>query len=113
MGCENSVVTPGISSKVSSIFSINSSLESADVHSSLSFRRIIMSPASIGIGSVGISAEPILVTIILISGNRFWIISFFFGFFFLFGKRHSPKRKKITKKTIPRNQNDCYQNWFG
>src|SRR3989344_2927901 len=113
MGCENSVVTPGISSKVSSIFSINSSLESADVHSSLSFRRIIMSPASIGIGSVGISAEPILVTIILISGNRF-----FCNFFSFRGVPFSKKKKKTEKKrnnpkTIPRNQNDCYQNWFG
>ncbi|MNU83140.1 hypothetical protein D3C71_728340 [compost metagenome] len=72
MGCENSVVTPGISSNTSSICFISSSLESAEVHSSLSFNRMIISPASMGIGSVGISAEPILVTIILISGKRFF-----------------------------------------
>ncbi|MCY1239581.1 hypothetical protein D9M72_523820 [compost metagenome] len=69
IGCENSVVAPGISCRAFSIFSINSSLVLADVHSFRSFSKIIMSPASIGIGSVGISALPILVTTILISGN--------------------------------------------
>ena len=69
IGWENSVNAPGISDKACSIFSISSSFVSAEVHSLLSFKRIIISPASIGIGSVGISAEPILVTIIFTSGN--------------------------------------------
>ncbi|MNR40882.1 hypothetical protein D3C85_1592120 [compost metagenome] len=35
----------------------------------MSFSTIIISPLSIGIGSVGISPLPILVTMVLISGN--------------------------------------------
>ena len=69
MGCENSVVTPGRSSSTFSISCVNSSLVFPEVHSLLSFKIIIISAASIGIGSVGISDEPIFDTIIFISGN--------------------------------------------
>ena len=54
---------------VSLILAISSSLESAEVHSSLSFRIIKLSPISIGIGSVGTSETPKRVTICSISGN--------------------------------------------
>ena len=60
---------PGIASISSFIKLAKSSQLSADVHSDLSFKTIIKSPLSIGIGSVGISPLPILVTIVLISGN--------------------------------------------
>ena len=42
----------------------------AEVHSFLGFNTIIISPASIGIGSVGISPLPIFVTTISTSGKR-------------------------------------------
>ncbi|MNX24281.1 hypothetical protein D3C86_542980 [compost metagenome] len=48
---------------------ISSQLRYLPFHSFLSFKTIIRSPLSIGIGSVGISPLPILVTIVLISGN--------------------------------------------
>ena len=69
MGWVNSVVTPGMLSRVSSIFSIISSLVLAEVHSDLSFMITMASAASMGMGSVGISALPILETISIISGN--------------------------------------------
>ena len=70
MGCKNPKLTPGIEfSKVVCIFSANSSFDSAETHSFLSFKMIIKSHASIGIGSVGISAVPIFPTTCFTSGN--------------------------------------------
>ncbi len=51
------------------IFCDSSSHVSADVHCDLSFKIIIISLASIGIGSVGISPLPVFPTIFSISGN--------------------------------------------
>ncbi|MCY1545127.1 hypothetical protein D9M68_810540 [compost metagenome] len=64
------MVTPGISLAASAIFSDNSSKVLAEVHSDFFFKLIIMSPMSIGKGSVGISLLPILVTIFFTSGKR-------------------------------------------
>ena len=61
---------PGISSKAALIFSDNSGNVLADVHSDLSFNITIISLASIGIGSVGTSPLPILVTTFSTSGKR-------------------------------------------
>ena len=69
MGWETSILAPGITSISSFIRLAKSSQLSAEVHSDLSFKTIIKSPLSIGIGSVGISPLPIFVTIVLISGN--------------------------------------------
>ncbi len=58
-----------MSSNASAILFANSSLLDAETHSDLSFRIIIKSPASTGIGSVGISPEPILETTCKTSGK--------------------------------------------
>ena len=55
-------------SRVLPMLSMSSSLVFALVHSALGLSAIIMSALSTGIGSVGISALPILVTICFISG---------------------------------------------
>ena len=60
---------PGTSCKAILIFSDNSLKVVADVHCDLSFKIIIISLASIGIGSVGTSPLPIFVTTIFTSGN--------------------------------------------
>ncbi|MCY1511285.1 hypothetical protein D9M68_456990 [compost metagenome] len=60
---------PGITASASSILSIISCREDAETHSFLGFIDNSISPFSIGIGSVGISALPIRVTACLISGN--------------------------------------------
>ena len=64
------------------IFSASSSNVLADVQCFLSFKITIISAASIGIGSVGISPEPIFVTTFKTSGNLsnnifavFWVDS--------------------------------------
>ena len=64
-------LTPVSSSlSFSLIFSINSSLELAEVQLSISFSNTInISAISIGIGSVGISATPILATAVSTSGK--------------------------------------------
>ncbi|MNL23782.1 hypothetical protein D3C87_1451850 [compost metagenome] len=70
IGCEISILAPGMISISSFMaFAKSSQLWYLPFHSFLSFRTIIKSPLSIGIGSVGISPLPILVTIVLISGN--------------------------------------------
>ena len=70
MGCWNPKETFGkLSSNFACILLASSSLEEAEVHSSLSFKMIIKSQASIGIGSVGISAVPIFPTTFLTSGK--------------------------------------------
>ena len=55
---------------IKKILSDNSLNVSAEVHSFLSFRMTIISEASIGIGSVGTSPLPILVTTFSTSGKR-------------------------------------------
>ena len=60
---------PGTCSNTAVIFSESSGKVLAEVHSFLSFKITIMSPASKGIGSVGISALPIFVTTFVISGK--------------------------------------------
>ena len=68
MGCEISASSPGMVLSVSSIFSINSGVVVADVHSALGLRAIMMSARSTGIGSVGISALPMRLTTCFTSG---------------------------------------------
>ena len=63
------VVIPGISATALPIFSANSLKVLAEVHSDLSFKITIISAASIGMGSVGTSPLPILVTTFSTSGN--------------------------------------------
>ena len=61
---------PGTCDMTLPMVSANASNVLAETHSSLSFKMIIKSDASIDIGSVGISPAPILVTIFSISGKR-------------------------------------------
>ena len=58
-----------MTSKTSAILFAKSSLLDAETHSDLSFKIIIKSAASTGIGSVGISPEPILETTCKTSGK--------------------------------------------
>ena len=74
---------PGKTLKVSFIFSDNSSMVFAFFHSEGSFNKMIKSQALIPIGSVGISAAPILETIWVTSSGysfriNFWASSFIF-----------------------------------
>ena len=61
---------PGTSCNASPIFSLNSLNVLADVHCFLGFKITIISLASMGIGSVGTSPLPILVTTFSTSGKR-------------------------------------------
>ena len=63
-----------MSCKALFIFSESSSQVAADVHSDLSFKIIIISAASVGIGSVGISPLPIFPITFCTSGNLFFRI---------------------------------------
>ena len=69
IGWVNSTSMPGMTDRASLNLSASSSLDSADVHSSLGFNTIITSLSSMDMGSVGTSAAPILVTTCLTSGN--------------------------------------------
>ena len=70
MGWVSSMFTPGRTDKASSIAScISSRSQTSSRHVSIGFIETIMSPRSTGMGSVGISAEPIRVTTCRISGN--------------------------------------------
>ena len=71
IGCEKPKVTPGTCSKVFCIFSVNSSRVSALVQSFLGFNKMVISAASMGIGSVGISDAPILPITSFTSGYVF------------------------------------------
>ena len=69
MGWVNSTSIPGITAKASLNLSANSSLDSAETHSSLGFKEIITSLSSMDMGSVGTSAAPIRLTTCFTSGN--------------------------------------------
>ena len=61
---------------VSSIISMSSGVDFAEVQSALGFNATMMSARSTGIGSVGISALPMRLTTCFISGNlRFSSVS--------------------------------------
>ena len=68
-------MVPKTTSNSFPIFSASSGNVFAEVHSDLSFKIIITSPASIGIGSVGTSPLPILETIFMTSGNLLFKIA--------------------------------------
>ena len=74
MGCDISTRNPSTSLIASSIFSESSACVLALVHSLLGLSCIIMSPRSIGMGSVGISELPMRVTTCFTSGKRFFSI---------------------------------------
>ncbi len=69
MGCDISASSPGMVLRVSSIISISSDVDFAEVHSALGFNATMMSARSTGMGSVGISALPMRLTTCFISGN--------------------------------------------
>ena len=69
MGWVNSNRAPHTPSKTAAIFSTNSSRVDADVHSFLGFNSTMTSAASMGMGSVGTSAVPILLTTCSTSGK--------------------------------------------
>ena len=70
IGCWKPNVTPGMCcSSFACIFSASSSLSFALVHSFLSLRIMIKSQASTGMGSVGISDEPIFPITSFTSGK--------------------------------------------
>ena len=74
MGCETSMFAPGIFMSSAFILPPNSSVVSLVFHSLLSFKVIIKSALSLGLGSVGISPLPILLTTLMTSGNFSLII---------------------------------------
>ncbi len=74
-GCVKIKLAPTITFNFSCIFSTNSAFVTAEVHLFVSFSKMIKQSAiSIGIGSVGISATPILETIVITSGKLALII---------------------------------------
>ena len=75
IGWVNSKSTPATSDNATLNLSANSSLVSADTHSSFGFNLMITSLSSIDIGSVGTSAAPIRLTTCSTSGNFFNIFS--------------------------------------
>ncbi|MNY26731.1 hypothetical protein D3C86_1605950 [compost metagenome] len=90
------MVTPGTSAAAALIFSESSSNDFAEVHSDLFLRLMIISPISMGRGSVGTSLLPILVTIFLTSGKRAFRIPATFWTFSMVVLRLLPERTRVS-----------------
>ncbi|MNI10267.1 hypothetical protein D3C73_633710 [compost metagenome] len=92
---------PGTSANAALIFVASSGKVCAEVHCFLSFKITIISEASIGIGSVGTSPLPILVTTFSTSGNLLFKIWAAFCVLSMVVVRLLPGRTRVSTAKSP------------